>query len=278
VFADRDAVVDAFGRWLWRAAHAGGQPTLVANVADAGVADVVARLAGWPGQIVTMGLDQPADISARAAIEDGQTNLVVSRPGQADRTFVVGLAGLHNAYNALAIVGAAQVLGVDDDALAGSLVEFSGVGRRMELKGDVGGVVVLDDYGHHPTAIARTLEAVRQRYPGRRVWAVYEPLTFHRTALMLDQFADALAAADAVAIADIWAGRDPDTTITSSSALAEAVSGRGRVQAEAPGSVEATADYLAGNGKEGDVVLVMGGGRSYAIAVRLVELLKSAAR
>ena len=76
----------------------------------------------------------------------------------------------------------------------------------MEVKGEIGGVTVIDDYGHHPTAIAKTLEAVRGKYPGRRVWAVYEPLTYHRTAQMLDRFAQVLATADEVAIADIWAG------------------------------------------------------------------------
>jgi UDP-N-acetylmuramate--alanine ligase len=144
----------------------------------------------------------------------------------------------------------------------------------MELKGEFGGVVVLDDYGHHPTAIARTMEAARERYPGRRLWAIYEPLTFHRTAAMLDRFAEVLALADGVAIADIWAGRDTDKTVTSSAALANAVNARAPGKATAPGSVEATAEYLAGQVESGDVVLVMGGGRSYVIAQRLVDALK----
>ena len=100
------------------------------------------------------------------------------------------------------------------------------MGRRLERKGESHGVVVYDDYGHHPTAIRETLAAVRQREPGRRVWAVYEPLTYHRTAALLDAFAEVLAGADAVAIADIWAGRDPDTTIASAAGLAGAVAAR----------------------------------------------------
>ncbi len=99
---------------------------------------------------------------------------------------------------------------------------IEGVGRRFELKGEVDGVVVLDDYAHHPTAMRATFEAARRRYPGRRLWAVYEPLTYHRTAAMLDAFAEVLAEADRAAIIDIWAVRDPDTTITSAAALAEA--------------------------------------------------------
>jgi UDP-N-acetylmuramate--alanine ligase len=157
--------------------------------------------------------------------------------------------------------------------LAG-LASFRGVGRRFELKGDVAGVVVIDDYGHHPTAIAATLDAVSLQYPGRRRWAVYEPLTFHRTAALLESFADILATADRVAIADIFAVRDPDQTIVSAADLARAVERRG-TPAIAPGSVEATADALLPLLEPGDVVLVMGGGRSYVIAERLVAGLRA---
>ncbi len=152
---------------------------------------------------------------------------------------------------------------------------FDGVGRRMEVKGEIDGVVVLDDYGHHPTAMAATFAAVADRYPGRRLWAVYEPLTFHRTAAMLGEFADVLARADRVAIAQIHAGRDPDTTIASAAALADAVNARGGAPASAPGSVEATADWLVPRVERGDVVLVMGGGRSYVIAERLLAGLRA---
>ena len=122
------------------------------------------------------------------------------------------------------------------------------------------------------------MAAVRERYPGRRLWAVYEPLTYHRTAAMLDAFADVLAGADRAVIADIWAGRDPDTTITSAAALADAITARGAAPAVAPGSVEETADHLADAVAPGDVVLVMGGGRSYVIADRLVATLATRAR
>ena len=275
VFADREAVIDAFAAWLRRAAETVAEPTLVANVADEGARAVVDRLAGWPGRVVTVGLNVQADVSGQIDEIEGQPALVVNGrfgPG----VFTVGLPGAHNMANAMMVIAAHAVLGLPRGALD-SIADYRGVSRRMELAGEVGGVTVLDDYAHHPTAIARTLEAVRQRYPGRRVWAVYEPLTYHRTAAMLEEFAAALAAADAVAVADIWAGRDPDTTITSSPALAAAVTARGGPSASAPGSVEATADHLAAAVQPGDVVLVMGGGRSYVIAHRLVDLLRGKA-
>ena len=117
---------------------------------------------------------------------------------------------------------------------------------------------------------------MRLHYPDRRLWAVYEPLTFHRTAAMLDAFADVLAtAADRVVVADIFAVRDPDTSIVSAADLAQAVTVRGGSPAVAPGSVEETASYLAAQAKPNDVVLVLGGGRSYVIADRLVEALRA---
>jgi UDP-N-acetylmuramate--alanine ligase len=161
-------------------------------------------------------------------------------------------------------------------AIARGLASYPGVGRRLELKGDVGGVVVLDDYGHHPTAMAATFATVREQHPGRRLWAVYEPLTYHRTAAMLGEFAAILATADLAVIAEIHAGRDPDTTIASARALADAVARRG-TPAWAPGTVEETAAWLTGRVEPGDVVLVMGGGRSYVIAERLVAFLEARA-
>jgi len=170
-----------------------------------------------------------------------------------------------------------MALGIPAEAIARGLASFQGVGRRMEVKGEPRGVLVIDDYGHHPTAIAATLSAVREAHPGRRIWAVYEPLTYHRTAAMLDAFAEVLATADRAVIADIWAGRDQDTSITSSAALAAAISRRSSVPAVAPGSVEETAAFLEDRVAAPDVVLVMGGGRSYVIADLLVATLGATA-
>ena len=291
VFEDRDAVVAAVEGWLRKAAEGDRQPILYANVADPGVADLVGRLGeGWPGRVVVTALvddaagardptgDAPALVGRIVATDPDSTTMEItgSALGPTARRLDVklGLVGRHNAANALGVAAVALGLGVPPELVATALPGFRGVGRRLERKGEAAGVVVFDDYGHHPTAIRATLAAVRQRAPGRRVWAVYEPLTFHRTAALLDQFADVLATADAVAIADIWAGRDPDTTVASAEGLASAVAARNpRILVAAPGSVEATASWLAGQVASGDAVLVMGGGRSYVIGERLLELL-----
>jgi UDP-N-acetylmuramate--alanine ligase len=285
VFADRRAVVDCFAAWLARAAISVAEPVLVANVGDAGVVEVVQRLEAdsWPGRVVRTRLEPGIGKVASAEVLVGSimaadpegTTLRLDGGGLAEPLIArLRLAGRHNACNALGVAGAALALGVQPDAVAAGLASFAGVGRRLERKGEGRGVVVYDDYGHHPTAIRETLAAIRQLEPGRRIWAVYEPLTYHRTAAMIDQFAEVLATADAVAIADIWAGRDPDTTITSAAALAEATARRRPgLTAAAPGSVEATAAWLAKEVRAGDAVLVMGGGKSYRIAELLVAAL-----
>ena len=300
VFADRAAVVSTFDRWIRGMAGAAAPPVAIVNVADAGAAEVAIGLREWPGRLVATALvdveGQRAASIARGMAEEFAT---AGGPATALLGRIVGLepevtvlelygldpvrgplpvrlttAGRHNAANALCVAAAGAQAGVEPAAIVAGLASFGGVGRRLERKGEVAGVVVYDDYGHHPTAIRETLAAVRQREPGRPIWAVYEPLTYHRTVALLDDFADVLAAADGVAIADIWAGRDPDTTSASASGLAEAVAGRNpRIPVAAPGSVEATAAWLAREVRSGDAVLVMGGGRSYRIAELLIEAL-----
>ncbi len=283
--------MECFRDWLQKAAGAVREPALVANIGDEGVAEVVGKLRDWEGRLVAVSLVGPDVAATRGAnatnrhYETLTGRLTETGPGgttlQLDGSLMPGplsvrlrLAGRHNASNALGVAGAALAMGVPASSVAEALGSFDGVGRRLERKGEGRGVVVYDDYGHHPTAIRETLAAIRQLEPGRRVWAVYEPLTYHRTAAMLDDFARVLATADAVAIADIWASRDPDTTVTSAAALAEAVARvRPGIVAGAPGSVEETAAWLAGRVKPGDAVLVMGGGKSYRIAELLLVAL-----
>jgi UDP-N-acetylmuramate--alanine ligase len=285
VFADRAAVVAAFEAWL-RAAEPAALPTIIANIDDPGVDDLLARLADWPAVLIQTrvgrleALDRPTG-SDRAItgeiVETGPSATVVAIAGlEPHRAIRVRLptAGAHNVANALGVAGAATALGIPSDQVVAGLESFEGVGRRLERKGAARDVAVYDDYGHHPTAIRATIAAVRQREPGRRLWVAIEPLTYHRTAALLDELASALAEADGVAVADIWAGRDPDLTIASAAELADAVQ---RVSADlavaATGSPEATADWLARAVRPGDVVLAMGGGRSYRIPERLLERL-----
>ena len=298
VFEDRAAVIDHFEHWLARTPTA----DLVANMGDTGVVELIGRLQEHgdqrgglvgvtiTGESATGGGEAPARevvLNVRLGAEIVERTperlvLELDRSALAHHRIRVQAAGTHNAANALVALAAAMTIHrgpVDPaitDRMLNGLSSFPGIGRRLERKGEAKGVVVYDDYGHHPTAIRATLAALRQREPDRRVWAVYEPLTYHRTAAMLGEFADALAEADAVAVAQIWASRDPDTSITSAQALATAVrQRRPGLTANAPGTVEETAAWLAGHVADGDAVLVMGGGKSYRIGELLLEALET---
>jgi UDP-N-acetylmuramate--alanine ligase len=301
VFADRAAVVATFGRWIRRFDGGGEEPVLAMDAGDPGAAEVLAGLADWEGRVIAFRVVGPGDgiepgdalrlLASEPRSAVGSATPLVGRlridaagfshleihglPGIGPTEVVLRLVGRHYAHDALGAAAAGLAAGLSAIEILRGLASFPGVGRRFELKGDVAGVVVIDDYGHHPTAIATTLEAARLRYPSRRLWAVYEPLTYHRTAAMIEEFADVLATADRVAIADIFAVRDPDTTMTSAAALAAAVGHRGAAPAIAPGTVEETADAVAAAAEPGDVVLVMGGGRSYVLAERLVASLRT---
>ena len=280
VFADRSAVEATFSAWLRAATVGRPAPILVANVSDDGVRELLTSLGDWPGRVirVSSGGRRDADISGKVVTRgrDGTTIDVAGLGGiDASRRITLPTAGRHNVANALVVAATADALALSGDAIALGLASFGGVGRRLERKGEAAGVVVYDDYGHHPTAIRATIEAIRQREPSRRIWAVYEPLTYHRTAAFLGAFAEALATADAAAIADIWAGRDRDRTIVSAELLATAIAKRRpEIPIGAPGSPEATAEWLATQVRPGDAVLVMGGGRSYRIGERLLETLE----
>jgi UDP-N-acetylmuramate-alanine ligase len=293
IFADRTAVVRTFVDWATPVLDLG---PLVVNVADLGGSEVAAALRGRDyGKLLTYavrshrraetGAAEHADVTAEL-VDSGEgrvalRNLTLSEralslapaaAGLADADIPIGLLGAHNAANALGVALFAASAGGSTEGIRSALANFPGVGRRMEVRYDRGGITILDDYGHHPTAIDATISTVRLRYPGRPLVLAIEPLTYHRTAALLAPIARSCAAADRVLVADIFAVRDTDLSITSAAALAAAIAKHG-VAAEAPGPVEATADRIADSVPPGAVVLVMGGGRSTDLATRLARTL-----
>ena len=276
-FADASAVADSFERFVrGMSSHPAlnGRLLLIA-ASDPGAAELVGRLRGWDGRILPYG--PGGEIFA--------TEVVRGREGTAftlfDHPFEMTLAGDHNVLNATAAVIMARTLGADMELLAAGLRSFAGAGRRMQLIADTAAVTIYDDYGHHPTEVRAALAAARQLVgPERRLWAVFEPHMYSRTALLMDAFAAAFSDASEVVVADIFASRDtPEAmTATSAEALADAIERTSAVPAIATGDVDATTAYVAEHLTEGDAVLVMGAGKSYRIAHGLAERLAAEPR
>jgi UDP-N-acetylmuramate--alanine ligase len=271
-FADAAAVMDSFERFVrgMEPHEAVGGRLLVTCVQDPGANELVGRLAGWDGRVVRYG--SGGDVVA--------TDVELASAGTSfslfDRRWEMSLAGHHNVLNATAALVLAIELGAELDRLEIALRTFAGAGRRMELIADTARVTIYDDYGHHPTEIRAALAAARQKLgPDRRLWAVFEPHMYSRTALLMDQFATAFADADEVVIADIFPSRDTPEAIaaTSAEALADAVERTSGVPTIATGDADETTAYVADHLGAGDAVLVMGAGRSYRIARGLADRL-----
>ncbi|HLE59575.1 MAG TPA: UDP-N-acetylmuramate--L-alanine ligase [Candidatus Limnocylindria bacterium] len=269
-FPDVEAILasmDRFVRGMGTDPHVGGR-LLLACAGDGGVQRLLAGLRDWPGRILRYG--------PGGEVEAGQIDYAAdgTRFTLFDTRFRSSLAGEHNVLNATAALTLARALGAPMAALVEGLASFRGAGRRLELIADTGGVLVFDDYGHHPTEIRATLAAARQKVGDRRLWAVFEPHMYSRTAVLMDEFARSFRGADEVVIVDIFASRDTDTTITSAEELADAVERTSAVPTIATGDVDATTEYVAEHVRPGDVVLVMGAGKSYRIATGLAAALR----
>ncbi|MFI5229635.1 MAG: UDP-N-acetylmuramate--L-alanine ligase [Gemmatimonadales bacterium] len=171
----------------------------------------------------------------------------------------LGLPGRHNVLNALAAVASGLALGADFTAMAGGVAGVAGAERRFQRLGDVHGVTVVDDYGHHPTEIGATLAAARTAFPGRRIVAAFQPHLFSRTRDFAAQFGTSLAAADAVFLTEIYPARERPIAGVTSSLVADAIRAAGGTLAWR-GERADLAEALAESVRTGDVVLTVGAG------------------
>ncbi|NTU78790.1 MAG: UDP-N-acetylmuramate--L-alanine ligase [Chloroflexales bacterium] len=169
------------------------------------------------------------------------------------------LPGAHNVRNALAALAAVDLAGADLAAASAALARFRGTARRFELKGEVAGVTVIDDYAHHPTEVRATLAAARARYPGRRLVVYLQPHTFSRTEALLDDWAGACGDADLLLVGDIYAAREQGDAPGLARALSARIAATG-VDARPAGDVPAAAAALIAVVRPGDVVLTLGAG------------------
>ncbi len=177
--------------------------------------------------------------------------------------------GEHNVRNALATLAVAASLGISLQRAAKALSDFTGTGRRFEIRGERKGVTVIDDYAHHPTEIRATLAGAKARYPGRRIWAVWQPHTYSRTQILFFEFSRAFGDANEVLVTEIYASREPKQDFSS----AEVVSAMPHSSARYSGSLEETTKYLLKNLRSGDVLIVLSAGDANQISADVLKRL-----
>lgn len=182
----------------------------------------------------------------------------------------LGVTGEHNVYNSLAAIAVAMELGAGFDAVMAGLKAFTGTDRRFEKKGEVGGVTIIDDYAHHPQEIKATLAAAKN-YPHRKLWCVFQPHTYTRTKAFLDEFAQALSAADEVILADIYAARETDTLGVSSADIARKIQDLGTAAHFIP-SFDEIETFILENCVNGDLLITMGAGDIVKVGEKLLGM------
>ena len=247
---------------------------------DPGVNDVLGDIGR---SVTTYGTNEDADVRAvNIVFAGGRTEFDVVRAGDTGTVSPVmhvtlGLPGMHNVRNALAAIAVADELQIGSDAVVKALEEFEGIDRRFQQMGEVktaaGTVMLVDDYGHHPTEIAATLSAARTGWPDKRVVLVFQPHRYSRTRDLLDDFATVLSDADVLVLLDVYAAGEEPIAGADGRAIARAVRTRGSVEPVFVESLQDVQPVLMDLIEDGDLVLTMGAGDIGAYAAKLPELL-----
>jgi UDP-N-acetylmuramate--alanine ligase len=176
--------------------------------------------------------------------------------------------------NALAALGVALELNVEREVIRASFASFTGADRRFHLKGEKGGVLVVDDYGHHPTEIAATLAAARAGFPERRIVAAFQPHRYSRTKALLDEFGTAFFEADVVVVTDIYAAGEPAIQGIDGAAVVEALRSHGQKEVHLAGRVEDLPQMLLGLTHPGDLLITFGAGSITHAGPQYLELVQ----
>lgn len=241
-------------------------------VVNSSIESVEEITSGLKCKTVTFGMDAASTYSAVNITYDEYArpsyDLIVQ--GENVNRITLGVTGEHNVYNSLGAIAIAMELGVGFDAIMSGLKIFTGTDRRFEKKGEVGGITVIDDYAHHPQEIRATLSAAKN-YPHKKLWCVFQPHTYTRTRAFLDEFADALLAADEVILADIYAARETDTLGVSAKDIAIRLERLGASVHYIP-SFDEIETFILEHCINGDLLITMGAGDIVKVGEKLLGL------
>jgi UDP-N-acetylmuramate--alanine ligase len=247
---------------------------LLACTDDRGAARLAMESANEPFRVLTYGLERwlgrpGPDFTGRTLRLNQHGGFTFEVFFQDSRLASISLQvpGIHNVRNALAALAVAQLLSLPISEAAGALGEFRGTGRRFELRGEEQGVTVVDDYAHHPTEIRTTLAAARTRFPGRKIWAVWQPHTFSRTRALLGEFAGSFQDADQVLVTEVFASRESNQDHFSALEVVEAMD---HPNARFLPTLDQASEYILEHVQASDVVLVLSAGDADQVSSRLL--------
>ena len=250
----------------------------VVCIDDPGVNEILGDIGR---SVTTYGTSEDADVRAEnVRFKAGLTTFDVVRRGNPEPLKItLRLPGTHNVRNALAAIAVAAELHISDEAVIESLDKFEGIDRRFQSLGEIdtvaGKIMLVDDYGHHPTEVAATLAAARTGWPEKRVVLVFQPHRFTRTRDLMDDFATVLSEVDALVLLEVYAAGEAPIAGADGRSLARAIRTRGAIEPVFVESLEDLPLVLADVLADGDLVLTMGAGDIGAFAQELAALLSN---
>jgi UDP-N-acetylmuramate--alanine ligase len=237
--------------------------------------------------VLTYGIEHNADIQASNINCNGmQCSFKLHLPVQKNSAskniidITLNLPGKHNVLNALAAITVAHLLGVDSEAIQTALKNFQGIARRMQQYGEIkiprGTIFMLDDYGHHPTEIEATLNAVRTGWPDKRLVVAFQPHRYTRTRDLFEDFSKALADTDTLLLTEVYAAGEEHVVGADGRALCAAIRARGRVNPVFVENIDSLPEALLDVLEDGDILLTLGAGSIGAMAATLAKKLSAA--
>ncbi|MDH6567126.1 UDP-N-acetylmuramate--alanine ligase [Streptomyces sp. SAI-117] len=255
-YASMDEIYESFETFVDRITKGG---TLVVNADHEGARELTRRVTAAGVRVVTYGDAEDADVRVLSVVPQGLRSEVTVELDGSPLTFTVSVPGRHYAHNAVAALAAGAALGIPAAELAPALAAYTGVKRRLQLKGEAAGVQVVDSYAHHPTEMTADLEAMRAAAGDARILVVFQPHLFSRTQELGKEMGEALALADGSVVLDIYPAREDPVPGVTSELIIEAAQAAGADVTPVHDKADVP-EVVAGMAKAGDLVLTMGAG------------------
>lgn len=239
---------------------------------DENIADLLPMIGR---RIITYGMNPQADVyGENIFFRDGRVHFTVKKGGTELGNLDIAPPGRHNVYNALAVVCVGLELEIPFPVIAEALCSFAGVQRRMQKKGEVAGITVVDDYGHHPTEIRATLSAIKEAWPEKRLVVLFQPHRYSRTKALFKEFQTCFHLADLLVITEVYAASEEPLEGVNSRILLEEIKRHGQRNTFYIADVEAIASELPPMLQENDLVLTLGAGNIVRVGEDLLHLLR----
>jgi UDP-N-acetylmuramate--alanine ligase len=268
-YRDLDHIKEVFVRFMDRIPFYGA---VILCLDDPNIADLLPRIRK---RIITYGLTEQAEIQAADIIaRERRTEFTVLREQKSLGRVTLNIPGRHTVYNSLAAIAVGLELEIDFQVIGRALESFGGVQRRLDVKGEAGGILVIDDYGHHPTEIRATLDAIREGWPDRRLVVAFQPHRYSRTRALFDEFKTAFHRADVLVVTDIYAASETPLEGVTSESFVDAVKKHGQREVYHLSDVDRLPEELRPMLRPGDLVLTLGAGNIVRAGETLLGLLK----